>query len=109
MTSGVFRQHNVIPDSSLISDVTHVVLAFMRSSLFVEKDAPSEWPLFTNVGTVRSRFMPGTKIIVGIGGWGDTQAFSEAALTDESRRLFAHNIKRMIEETGADGMLSLQN
>lgn len=88
--------------------MTHVVLAFMRSSLFVEKDAPSEWPLFTDVGTVRSRFMPGTKIIIGIGGWGDTESFSEAALTDESRRLFAHNIKRMIEETGADGMLSFQ-
>ncbi|KAL1649349.1 hypothetical protein SLS61_006457 [Didymella pomorum] len=40
---------------------------------------------------------------VAIGGWGNTDGFSEAVKTNESRRLFAGNIKAMIDATGADG------
>lgn len=75
----------------------------MRSSIFNTKDNTSNWPLFTTVDAVRHKFSAGTSILVAIGGWGDTQGFSEAALTDESRKLFAHNINRMVEDTGADG------
>ncbi|KAJ5390395.1 uncharacterized protein N7496_001463 [Penicillium cataractarum] len=98
----IIRQHDVVPELSLVSDVTHVALAFMRSSVFNNKDDTSDWPLFTTVNAVRTKFSVGTSILVAIGGWGDTQGFSEAALTDESRKLFAHNIKRMVEDTGAD-------
>lgn len=75
----------------------------MRSSIFNTKDTTSSWPLFTTIDAVRPKFSVGTSILVAIGGWGDTQGFSEAALTDESRKIFAHNIKRMVEDTGADG------
>jgi GH18 family chitinase len=100
------RQHDVVPELSLVSDVTHVALAFMPSSTFNTKDIPSSWPLFTTVDKVRPKFSVGTSIIVAVGGWGDT-GFSQAALTEDSRKLFAQNIKRMVEDTGADGKLSL--
>jgi GH18 family chitinase len=73
----------------------------MRSSSF---NAPaSEWPLFTTVDNVRSQFAEGTKVMVAIGGWGDTEGFSEAAKSEEGRRLFARNVRAMVEFTGADG------
>lgn len=41
--------------------------------------------------------------MIAIGGWSDTNGFSKAAATDESRKLFATNINKMLEDTGADG------
>ncbi|KAL1959522.1 hypothetical protein VTO42DRAFT_1967 [Malbranchea cinnamomea] len=96
-------QHNVVPEPELVSDITHVALAFMQSSTF-NKPNVSEWPLFTSVDEVRSKFAEGTSVMVAIGGWGDTQGFSEAAATEEGRKLFAKNVKAMIEYTGADGV-----
>ena len=96
------RQHYVVPEPILVSDITHVALAFMQSSIF-NTPGWSEWPLFTSVEAVRSQFPDTTAILVAIGGWGDTQGFSDAAATEGSRRLFARNVKAMIERTGADG------
>lgn len=96
------RQHDVVPELSLVSDITHVALAFMHSSTFNELDV-SDWPLFTTVEQVRPKFANGTKVMVAIGGWGDTAGFSRAAATDSSRKLFAQNVKAMLEHTGADG------
>ncbi|OKL61195.1 hypothetical protein UA08_03153 [Talaromyces atroroseus] len=64
----------------------------------------TEWPLFSIVEQVRSRFPPETAIMVAIGGWGDTNGFSQAAATRSSRKLFAQNIRKMVEETGADAL-----
>ncbi|KAL4940958.1 hypothetical protein BDV06DRAFT_223559 [Aspergillus oleicola] len=96
-------QHNVVPSPSLVSDVTHVALAFMRSDSF---NTPNQrnWPLFTTIDDVRAKFAPETAVMVAIGGWGDTQGFSDAARTEESRNLFAENVRRMLEDTGADGV-----
>ncbi|KAF3035939.1 hypothetical protein E8E12_005418 [Didymella heteroderae] len=96
-------QHNVVPELSLVSRVTHVALAFMRSEVF-NVPQQSDWPLFITIADVRAKFAKGTKIQVAIGGWGNTDGFSQAAQTDESRRLFAGNIKAMIDATGADGV-----
>jgi GH18 family chitinase len=89
----------------MVQDITHVIMAFMQSSAFNVPGA-TEWPLFSTVQEVRSRFALGTAVMIAIGGWGDTEGFSKAATTDTSRKLFAQNIKKMIEETGADGKLS---
>ena len=92
----------MVPEPALISDITHVALAFMQSSIFNQAQ-PSTWPLFTTVETVRSQFAKETSIMVAIGGWGDTAGFSEAAASDTSRKLFAKNVKAMVDSTGADG------
>jgi GH18 family chitinase len=85
----------------MVSEVTHVAIAFMPSSIFNQKEV-SEWPLFTTVKEVRSKFAEGTKIMIAIGGWGDT-GFSKASTTVNTRRLFAKNVKAMVDATGADG------
>ena len=43
--------------------------------------------------------------MIAIGGWGDTAGFDVAAETDCTRKLFAQNVKKMVEATGADGKL----
>ncbi|KAI9374420.1 glycoside hydrolase superfamily [Aspergillus egyptiacus] len=96
-------QHNVVPAASLVSDITHVALAFMQSSMFNRHNA-TDWPLFTTVDEVRRQFPTETAVMVAIGGWGDTQGFSAGAATEESRKLFAQNVKAMVDQTGADGV-----
>ena len=86
-----------------MSEITHVALAFMQSSTF-NQEQPSTWPMFTTVEKVRSQFVNGTAIMVAIGGWSDTAGFSRAAATESSRKLFARNVKAMVDSTGADGV-----
>lgn len=95
-------QHNDVPEPALVSQITHVAIAFMQSSTFNQAN-PSTWPFFTTVEEVRSKFAKGTSIMVAIGGWGDT-GFSKAAETETSRKLFAKNVKAMVDSTGADGV-----
>ncbi|CAL3965724.1 unnamed protein product [Diplocarpon coronariae] len=95
-------QHNNVPELALTSEITHVAIAFMQSSTFNQAKV-SSWPFFTTVEEVRSKFKKGTSIMVAIGGWGDT-GFTEAARTDDSRKLFAKNVKAMVDYTGADGV-----
>ncbi|KAK3935452.1 endochitinase 1 [Diplogelasinospora grovesii] len=96
-------QHPVVPSIDLLEHVTHVALAFMSPALFNEPGR-RQWPLFMTVADVRAAFPEGTKVMIAIGGWGDTNGFSVAALTDETRRTFAENVARMVEATGADGV-----
>jgi GH18 family chitinase len=100
------RQHNVVPEASLVSEITHVALAFMSPAVFNNPDV-SDWPFFTTVEKVRSQFAKGTAVMVAIGGWGDTRGFSEAAATERSRKLFAKNVNAMVEQTGADGKFQM--
>ena len=78
----------------------------MNSNTFNrEEDSSSSWPIFMSVEEARSDFEPGTKIMVAIGGWGDTAGFDTAARTEESRARFARNVASMVRDTGADGEL----
>ncbi|KAK1982044.1 family 18 glycosyl hydrolase [Colletotrichum cereale] len=95
-------QHPKVPSKELVSHITHVELAFMNSDTFNQDVA--DWPLFTTVDKVRTQFMPGTKVMVAIGGWGDTKGFDTAARTPESRQKWAQNVADMVRATGADGI-----
>ncbi|KAH6982729.1 glycoside hydrolase superfamily [Ilyonectria destructans] len=97
-------QHNVVPDKDVVADITHVILAFMRSEIFNVDETPSEFPLFTTVEEVRSKFVPGTKVMVAIGGWGDNAGFEVAAKSDASRKRWARQVAVMVEAVGADGV-----
>ncbi|KAL7620111.1 hypothetical protein AAE478_009103 [Parahypoxylon ruwenzoriense] len=91
-------------DPSLSSSITHVAMAFMSPDLFNRDEGNSEWPLFMTVSEARSKFHPGTQIMVAIGGWGNSAGFDIGARTDECRARFARNIAAMIHDTGADGV-----
>ncbi|KAI1424932.1 glycoside hydrolase family 18 protein [Xylaria sp. FL1777] len=98
-------QHPLVPqDASLRAPITHVALAFMNSNTFNRKEHSSSWSIFMSVEDARSKFEPGTKIMVAIGGWGDTSGFDTAARTEESRARFARNVASMVRDTGADGV-----
>ncbi|KAI9727402.1 MAG: Chitinase-3-like protein 2 [Cirrosporium novae-zelandiae] len=77
-------------------------MAFQATSLFLT-NPHGTWDLFENVTTMRARFDEGTKVLVAIGGWGDT-GFSTAAANETMRKLFAKNVAAMLNETGADGV-----
>jgi len=96
-------QHPIVPSAYQVKEVTHVALAFMNSAIFNEPER-TEWPLFTTVEETRQKFAPGTKVMVAIGGWGDTEGFSVAAESDDTRKLWARNVAKMVEATGADGV-----
>ena len=83
-----------------------MALAFLSPAIFLEPGR-SEWPLFLPVDSIKPQFPEGTKILVAIGGWGDTLGFSLAAVDEASRKAFAENVARMVMSTGADGILPL--
>lgn len=76
----------------------------MNSNTFNREERSSSWPIFMSVEEARSWFEPGTKIMVAIGGWGDTSGFDTAARTEQSRASFARNVADMVQDTGADGV-----
>ncbi|KAL2108473.1 hypothetical protein VUR80DRAFT_3750 [Thermomyces stellatus] len=75
----------------------------MNSAVFNE-EAPQGWPLFTTIPELRSKFQPGTKFIVAIGGWGDTEGFDAAARDEETRARWSRNVAKMVHDLGADGV-----
>lgn len=99
----MLSQHPVAPPIDQLGHVTHVALAFMSPGIFNDPTR-TEWPLFTTVEETRAKFPKDTKIMIAIGGWGDTLGFSVAALTPETRKTFAENVARMVAATGADGI-----
>lgn len=91
-------------DPNLTRDITHVALAFMNSDVFNSDQAAPDFPLFTTVEEVRSKFHPGTKVMIAIGGWGDSQGFEKASKDANSRKRWCSNVTKMIQQTGADGV-----
>lgn len=80
-------------------------LAFLNLKLFNDENATT-YPLFTTVEEVRTKFAPNTKVLVAIGGWGDTEGFEVAAKTEGSRGRWAKGVAKMVEKLGADGEFS---
>ena len=67
-------------------------------------DPPISWPFPEDVNAIRAKFPKHTKVLISIGGWGDTKAFSEAAKSQSSRERFAKNVATMVYGTGIDGI-----
>lgn len=78
-------------------------MGFANSTLFTS-DPAGQYTPFQSVSSMRSRFSKDTKIMIAIGGWGDTSGFSAGAKDDASRTLYAKNVAAMLESVGADGV-----
>lgn len=76
----------------------------MRSEFFNVDEQPDDYPMFTSVSDVRARVPQHTKVMVAIGGWGDTQGFEEAAKTYFSRKRWTRQVAAMVKATEADGI-----
>jgi chitinase len=55
------------------------------------------------VSTIRSEF-PGAKVMIAVGGWGDTVGFSEATKSNAGMRKFATDVATMLRNTQTDGV-----
>ncbi|TGO75647.1 hypothetical protein BELL_0201g00180 [Botrytis elliptica] len=100
--------HNFVPAPSLVSEITHVCLAFVSPSLFISPEPPSPSalePFFTNTSAIRSQFPKDVKVLWALGGWGDTESFGVAARNETSRKSFAKNIKSLLHITNTDGKI----
>ncbi|POS84888.1 hypothetical protein EPUL_003825 [Erysiphe pulchra] len=97
------QYHIGAPNNTITAGIDHVIVAFANSSLFTTSPAGLYQP-FENITTIRSYFDPGTKVLISIGGWGDTHGFGEGAATDESRKLFAANVALLCDQYGFDGV-----
>ncbi|KKA26424.1 hypothetical protein TD95_000157 [Thielaviopsis punctulata] len=97
------NQHPIVPPIHQVRHITHVEMAFLQSDIFNHPPPPS-YPLFQTVASTRSQFPSSTKIMVAIGGWGDTAGFETAAQTASSRKTWASNVAAMVRTTGADGV-----
>jgi chitinase len=78
-------------------------MAFANSTIF-NSDSPPKFEPFEPIEAMRKRFTPNTKVMVAIGGWGDTNGFSEGAKDDVSRTRYAKNVAAMIDSLGIDGI-----
>lgn len=97
-----------MPSIDLVAPVTHVVLAFMRPELFISGTRPAEgWGagfFVSSLSELRAKFPPETKVLIAIGGWGDSKGFEDAARDDESRRRWAAGVADMVDELMVEGV-----
>lgn len=78
-------------------------MGFAKSGLFNTDSTPHYQP-FESVSSMRQRFDPDTKVMVAVGGWGDTEGFGEGAKDEKSRERYARNLAKVVEESGFDGV-----
>lgn len=91
-----------LPSGNQTKGITHAIMAFAKSDLFNSNSTP-EYKPFESVKDMRARFEPDTKVMVALGGWGDTEGFGKGAESDESRERYAKNVAAVIEDGGFDG------
>ncbi|KAI4614017.1 hypothetical protein J4E80_006707 [Alternaria sp. BMP 0032] len=77
--------------------IDHVILAFAPAN------ATATFQPQVPIHTIRAEF-PNAKVMIAVGGWGDTAGFSEATKSDASMLAFAADVATMLARTGADGV-----
>ncbi|PGH34206.1 chitinase [[Emmonsia] crescens] len=92
-----------LPGKEKTVGIDCAIMAFANSSLFVESPA-GEYTPFAPISEIRGRFTNGTKLLIAIGGWGDTKGFSEGVKDDVSRKKYAKNVADMVNKHGFDGV-----
>ncbi len=83
--------------------LTHVnyAFAFIDNGEVILRSAADSANLATL--TALRTMNPDLKILLSVGGWGGSEGFSDAALTDSSRDRFAKSLVRLIEDHDLDG------
>lgn len=92
-----------LPGSNTTQGITHAIMGFAKSTDF-NTDSGSSFQPFEPVETMRKRLAPDTKVLIAIGGWGDTEGFSTGAKDEASRERYAKNVAKMLDSNGFDGV-----
>ncbi|KKY37961.1 hypothetical protein UCDDA912_g02048 [Diaporthe ampelina] len=96
------QYHNLsLPDPSLVSEVTHAVVAFATPETFLDHTNTSKWEPFEEVQSVKNRFGPNAKVCLSIGGWGSNTGFEKGSLPAHQAS-YASNIASVIQRLGFD-------
>jgi chitinase len=84
--------------------LTHLNFAFahINATHRVFLDSPGTGPSLRNLQALK-RQNPQLKIILSVGGW-QAEGFSDAALTDSSRQVFADSAAQLLREYSLDGI-----
>ncbi|KAK2752863.1 hypothetical protein FQN54_008016 [Arachnomyces sp. PD_36] len=91
------------PNKTLTAGIDHVIMGFAPSNVFTT-DPPKSYTPFQSVESIRALFDDGAKVSLAIGGWGDTEGFSQGAKDETSRQLYAKNVASVIDQLGFDGV-----
>ncbi|KAL1954185.1 hypothetical protein VTO42DRAFT_1541 [Malbranchea cinnamomea] len=78
-------------------------MAFANSTYFTTNPATPYEP-FKPISEIRSMFSPDAKLLIAIGGWGDTQGLSLGATNKTTQELYARNVAEMLKTHGFDGV-----
>lgn len=92
-----------LPGTNQTQGIDHAIMAFAPTKLF-NSDSPPSFKPFESPDSMRKRFSPNTKLMIAIGGWGDTAGFSAGAKDDTTRERFAKNVASMLDDNGFDGV-----
>lgn len=96
------RYHNLsLPEPSLVSDVTHAVVAFATPETFLDSANTSTWQPFEAVDSVKRRFSPNTKVCLSIGGWGSNVGFEKGSLP-ANQASYASNVASVVQRLNFD-------
>ncbi|KAI4932272.1 uncharacterized protein J4E92_004172 [Alternaria infectoria] len=80
--------------------IDHVILAFAPAN------ATATFQPKVPIHTIRTEF-PNAKVMIAVGGWGDTVGFCQATKSDASMLAFAADVATMLARTGADGVVDM--
>jgi chitinase len=70
---------------------------------FAKSNDTANYKPHVDISTIKSEY-PQAKIMVAIGGWGDTKGFSAAVKSEAGITKFAQDVKTMVDNTGVDGV-----
>lgn len=96
------RYHNLsLPEPSLVSDVTHAVVAFAEPETFLDNTNTSKWQPFEAVDSVKKRFSANTKVCLSIGGWGSNVGFEKGSIP-ANQASYASNVASVVQRLNFD-------
>jgi hypothetical protein len=70
---------------------------------FAKSNDTANYKPHVPISTIKSEY-PNSKIMVAIGGWGDTKGFSKAVESEAGIAQFAKDVKTMVDTNGVDGV-----
>ncbi len=94
------------PDKINASNINVLNYAFAKIGTnlqITENDSYIDETNFNKLRTLKSTH-PGLRTVISVGGWDDSARFSDAALTESSRAVFADSVVRFIKNYGFDGV-----
>ncbi|KAL1850957.1 hypothetical protein Daus18300_012748 [Diaporthe australafricana] len=96
------QYHNLsLPDPSVVSEVTHAVVAFAACDTFLDSAKSASWQPFEPIQSVKNRFSPNVKVCLSIGGWGSNTGFEKGSIP-ANQASYAKNIASVVQRLGFD-------